>query len=154
MKSILEKSEDGTITLTIIIPSTLVKTTLDEVLNEIAKNASISGFRKGKAPKKLVKDKIDKEKAREEVLKKLLPQGYSEAINEHNIKPIMNPRIHVESLEEEKDWKFTAKTCEAPTVDLNGYKDSIQKITAKNKIIIPGKEQEPVNLDEIINELL
>lgn len=154
MKSIIEKSQDGTITLTITIPTDLVKTTFDEVLDDISKNASISGFRKGKAPKKLVKDKVDKEKAREEVLNKLLPQGYSKAINEHNIRPIMNPRIHVESLEENKDWKFTAKTCEAPTVDLNGYKDNIQKITAKSKIIIPGKEQQPVNLDEIIAELL
>ena len=153
MKSTIEKGEDGTITLTITIPADLVKTTFDEVLDDIAKNASISGFRKGKAPKKLVKDKVDKEKAREEVLKKLLPQGYSQALNEHNIRPIMNPKIHVESLEEDKDWKFTAKTCESPTVNLNGYKNNIQKITAKSKIVIPGKEQQPVNLDEIINEL-
>ena len=153
MNSTIEKGEDGTITLTITIPADLVKTTFDEVLDDIAKNASISGFRKGKAPKKLVKDKVDKEKAREEVLKKLLPQGYSQALNEHNIRPIMNPKIHVESLEEDKDWKFTAKTCESPTVNLNGYKNNIQKITAKSKIVIPGKEQQPVNLDEIINEL-
>jgi len=154
MKSIIEKSEDGTITLTITIANTLVKTALDDVLDDIAKNASISGFRKGKAPKKLVRDKIDKEKAREEVLKKLLPQEYSKAINEHNLRPIMNPRIHVESLEEGKDWKFTAKTCETPVVNLNEYKNSVQKITAKSKIVIPGKEQQPVNLDEIITELL
>jgi len=154
MDSIVERSPDGTITLTITIPNALIEKAFDEITEELAKEISIPGFRKGKAPKKIVKEKINKDKLREDALKRLLPKAYSEAISKHNIKPIMNPRIHVQNLEEGKDWKFTAKTCEAPLVDLKNYKESIRKLTAGSKIAIPGKEEKPVSLEEIINTLL
>lgn len=154
MDSTITQEDDGTIILDISIPQTLIKKTTIEIVDQTVRSANVPGFRKGKAPKKIVSERIDKEKIKEEVLKKLLPQSYADAVKKHDIKPIINPRIHVESLEEGKDWKFTAKTCETPTADLNGYKDNIQKITAKSKIVIPGKEQQPVNLDEVIAELL
>ena len=55
---------------------------------------------------------------------------------------------------EGKDWKFSALTCEAPEIELKDYKDSIKKLTAKAKIIIPGKEQKSVPFNEIVAELL
>ena len=58
----------------------------------------------------------------------------------------------MEILEDDKDWKFTASTCEAPQVDLNGYKENIKKITSGTKIII-RKEQKETSFEEIITEL-
>lgn len=153
MDSIIEKQEDGTIILNITIPSKIVGDTTEIVLEEVVKSASVAGFRKGKAPKKIVEGKVDKAKVKEEVLKKLLPQAYAQEIKKHDIKPIINPRIHVDILEDGKDWKFTASVCEAPQVDLNGYKENIKKITAKSKIIIPGKDPQEASLDEIMAEL-
>jgi len=153
MDSTIEKQEDGTIILNITIPSKTVKDAAGIVLEEVVKSANVAGFRKGKAPKKIVEEKIDKDKIKEEVLKKLLPQAYADAVKKHDIKPIINPRVHVEILEDDKDWKFTASTCEAPQVDLNGYKENIRKITSGTKIIIPGKEQKETSFEEIITEL-
>ena len=140
----LQKEPNGTIRLTVTIPASDVKKTWEEVLADVVKNIEVPGFRKGKAPRNLVEGKVDKEKIREEVLKKLLPIAYTEAIKTHGIKPIINPKIHVEKLEDSetnKDWQFTALTCEAPVIKLGKYKENIQKITAKAKIIIPGKEK-------------
>jgi len=153
MESAIEKQEDGTIILNITIPSKIVKDTTEIVLEEVVKSANVAGFRKGKAPKKIVESKVDKDKVKEEVLRKLLPKYYADAVKKHDIKPIINPRIHVETLEDDKDWKFTASTCEAPQIDLNGYKENIKKITAKAKIIIPGKEPKEASFDEIMTEL-
>ena len=153
MESVIEKQEDGTIILNITIPQKTVKETTDEIIVSIAKSANIAGFRKGKAPKKIVEGKIDKDRVKEDVLKKLLPKYYADAVKKHNIRPIINPRIHVGTLEEDKDWKFTASTCEAPEVDLNGYKENIKKITARSKIAIPGKEDKEASFDEIMIEL-
>ncbi len=138
----MQKEPNGTIKLTITIPNSDVKKTWEEVMIEVVKSAEIQGFRKGKAPKKLVEEKVDKEKIREEVLKKLLLTAYTNAIRTQGIKPIINPKIHVEKLEDpdtDKDWQFTALTCESPAIKLGKYKEAIQKITAKSKIIIPGK---------------
>lgn len=156
MISALQKQTDGTIQLTITIPISDVEKVRNEVVEEMVKAAELPGFRKGKAPQKLVEEKLDKEKIREEVLKKILPQFYIQAVTEHKIKPIINPKIHVQKLEEDKDWQFIALTCEAPEISLGSYRDNIQKITAKSKIILPGKEankQEP-KMDEIVKALL
>lgn len=162
MTTAFNKTEDGTITLTITLSNDEVKKAWDEVVEEMVKNASLPGFRKGKAPKKLVEEKLDKAKIREEVLKKLLPQAYVDAIKEHNLKPIINPRIHVHELKDDSDWQFTAVSCEGPEVKLGNYKDNIKKITAKEKIIIPGKEpsfgsaqdRQKTNFDDIVKTLL
>lgn len=157
----LQKEPNGTIRLTITIPSIEIKKTWEEVMTEVVNNAEIQGFRKGKAPRKLVEEKADKEKIREEVLKKLLPVAYTEAIKTQGIKPIINPKIHVEKLEDpspagepNKDWQFTALTCESPVVKLGKYKESIKSVTAKNKIAIPGKEPTPAKFEDIVKVLL
>lgn len=170
MISAMQKEPNGTIRLTITIPSSDVKKTWDEVVDEAVKNAELPGFRKGKAPKNLVEEKADREKIREEVLKKLLPLAYTQAIKTHEIKPIINPKIHVEKIEdpqtlseqsESKGWQFTALTCEQPAIKLNNYKDKIKSITAKSKIVIPGKpfgeaqgKEQEVKFEDIVKALL
>ncbi len=160
----MQKEPNGTIRLTITIPSEDVKKTWDEVMEEVVKNAEIQGFRKGKAPRKLVEEKTDREKIKEEVLKKLLPIAYTQAVKTQGIKPIINPKIHIEKLENDKDWQFTALTCEAPVIKLGNYKDNVKKITAKSKIIIPGKESfgkaqdfaaaQPAKFEDVVKALL
>ena len=59
----------------------------------------------------------------------------------------------MEILEDDKDWKFTASTCEAPQVDLNGYKENIKKITSGDKNYYSRKEQKETSFEEIITEL-
>lgn len=154
MTTAFNKTEDGTITLTITLSNDEVKKAWDEVVEDMIKSASLPGFRKGKAPKKLVEDKLDKAKVKEETLKKLLPKAYVEAVKEHDLKPVMNPRIHVHELKDDSNWQFEAITCETPEVKLNNYKENIRKVTAKEKIIIPGKEPQKINFDEIVKALL
>jgi len=153
----LQKEPNGTIRLTITIPAEDVKKTWEEIMDEVIKNTEVQGFRRGKAPRKLAEEKVDREKIKEEVLRKLLPLAYTEAIKIQGLKPIINPKIHVEKLENpdtNKDWQFTALTCETPAIKLGKYKDSVQKVTAKSKIIVPGKESIPAKFEDIVKALL
>ncbi len=152
--STLKREADGTIELSITLPAALVNKTWEEVVEQMVKSATLPGFRQGKAPRKMVEEKLDKERIREEVLKKVLPQAYIEAVKEHKINPIINPKIHVEKLDEGKDWQFSAITCEVPEVKLNNYKEEVKKVTAKSKIVIPGKEKPAPSLDEIIKIMI
>jgi len=155
MNSKINKQPDGTIKLDISISAKDIAATKELVVEEYVKNMQLPGFRKGKAPKKAVEDKIDQEKLREEILRKLLPKYYVQAITDHKLNPILNPKIHIHKINgENEDWQFEAITCEAPEIDLGGYKESIKKITAKSKIVIPGKEQQQVSFDDIVKELL
>jgi FKBP-type peptidyl-prolyl cis-trans isomerase (trigger factor) len=154
MTTAIKRDEDGTIQLTVNLPWELVKKTKEEVIEEHAERSEMPGFRKGKAPKKLVEENLNQDHLREDVLKKLLPQGYVEALKEHKLNPVLSPKVHVESMEENKDWAFTAFTAEAPEVTLGKYKDAVSKVTAKSKIIVPGKEPTPVSFEDISKALL
>lgn len=153
----LHKDEDGTIKLTITIPLDLVKKTRIEVVDDFSKHAELPGFRKGKAPKKLVEEHLSEEKINEEILKKLIPQTYLEAVKEHTLKPITSPKIHVTKLDDNPPvggWQFDAILCEAPKVELNSYKENVKKITAKSKIVLPGKEPAPPKFEDIVKTVL
>jgi FKBP-type peptidyl-prolyl cis-trans isomerase (trigger factor) len=154
MISAIQKSEDNTITLTITIPAKRVEQAREEMIEEFVKTADIKGFRKGKAPRKLVEQRLDPEKLKEEILKKLLPQTYVEAIQENKVNPIMSPQIHVQAVEDGKDWQYVAVTCETPNITLGDYKKKVKDATAKQKIALPGKEAQPVSFDEIVKILL
>jgi FKBP-type peptidyl-prolyl cis-trans isomerase (trigger factor) len=153
-KPIIEKQADGTIKITITLPTKDVEEAKKEVVAELSKTAKLAGFRKGKAPEAMVAGALNQEQVREETLKKLLPNAYAQAIQQNNLKPIMNPKIHIEKIEDDKDWEFVALTCEMPEVDLSDYKKGVKDITAKSKIIIPGKEQQKPSMEDIMKAVL
>jgi FKBP-type peptidyl-prolyl cis-trans isomerase (trigger factor) len=153
MKSTLARTDDGTIQLTVTIPWEKVVKAREEVVAKTASSAKMPGFRAGKAPKKLVEDNVDVQKIQEEVLKEVLPQAYIEAIQEHELKPIVNPKVHVQKIQENEPWIFTADTCELPEITLGNYKEAVKELTAKNKIAVPGKEQQQVSMDEMMQVL-
>ena len=154
MTSAILKHEDGTIELTVTVPWALVKKEKEHVIDEHVKVSELPGFRKGMAPKDLVEKSLDKDHIREDILRKLLPGTYVEVLKEHKLNPILNPKLHVDKLEEEKDWVYTAFTAEAPNVLLTNYKDEVKKITAKSKIIVPGKEPVSVSFEEISSAII
>jgi len=106
MAATFERLEDGTIQLTIPLPWPDIQKTREEVINQAVDGAEMPGFRKGKAPKEMVEKSLDEAKLRDEVLKKILPKAYIDAVQEHKLQPIMNPKIQIQKIEDGKDWEF------------------------------------------------
>lgn len=89
------------------------------------KNIQLPGFRKGTAPKHLAETQLDSEKLLSQALEHLLPEKFTQAVQEHSLKPIMYPRIQILSGKSGQTWQFLATTCEAPSVHLRDYKSSL-----------------------------
>lgn len=142
MTAAIQKLEKGTIELTISIPWATVKTHYDQAVDEAVTNAELPGFRKGKAPRNLVIEKLDKSKTYEEMLQKLIPEVYNAAIKDHNLHPIIMPKVELKEAEEEKDWKLRVLTCEKPAITLGDYKKAISELNSNKakKIWTPGAE--------------
>lgn len=150
-----KKTPDGTIELQLVLPWKEIETQWKIVTAEMVKNLNLPGFRKGKAPAKLAEDKLDKAAVRNEIINHMLPAVYAKALKDNNVKPIMDPQIHIDgTIEDGKDWVFHALTCEAPVVELGKYKEAVAKITAKSKIVVPGKEAEQPKFEDIIEAVL
>ncbi|MDP2670861.1 MAG: trigger factor family protein, partial [bacterium] len=138
-RSILAKTETGEIQLSITIPASEVKEAYGRVFEKTANSAELSGFRKGKAPKKLVEEKVDKSKVYEEVIQEIVPQAYIEAIQEHKLEPIISPKVELLKAKEDEDWEIRATTCEAPKVELGDYKAEIKKSLGTGKLWTPDR---------------
>ncbi len=153
-KSTIERLEDGTIKLVITIPKEKVVKAQEAAIVAASKQVDIPGFRKGNAPRKVVEEKLNKEKIKEEVLRDILPESYQQAVLEHQIRPVMNPKIHIEKLMDGEDWIFEALTCEAPEVKTGDYKKAVKAVTAKSKLVLPGKEPQKPSFEDIAKALL
>lgn len=142
MTTALTRLSGSAFELTLTVPWADVKTVYDKVFDELSAEIEIEGFRKGKAPKNLIEEKIDKNKIYSEVINRILPESYQKALEEHKLMPIVSPKIQIASAEEEKDWQFIAKAAEKPKVDLDGYQEAVKTINASGKIWKPGDSPE------------
>jgi trigger factor len=140
------------IEIQVTIPHRRVGEEFEKVLEEAAKKVEIEGFRKGHAPKDLVRKKIDRPKAYGEVVNRLVTTAYNEAVKQHFLKPIVSPRIELLQFEPEanKDLIFKATTTERPEVTLGDYKTKLAKLPAKGwsasgrKVQIVGPDGQPL----------
>lgn len=141
--SVLARTDDGTLQLTLTIPGNLVQTKKEEALKVLSEKVEIPGFRRGKAPKEIAQKRIDKQDLYNEMLSRLLPEVYADSVEEHKLKPILAPRFEILSVSDENDnsWVVRAVTCELPNVEVGDYRNSVKGVLPASNIVIPGKEE-------------
>ncbi len=88
MKVNSEKIEDCQISLNVEAEVGEMEKALDETYHRLVSKASISGFRKGKAPRAVLEQYVGKDALLSEALEYLVPQLYKQAIELEKIKPV------------------------------------------------------------------
>ena len=106
--------------LTIAIPGDRVDTAVNARLQEAAQTIRLNGFRQGKVPLKVVKNKFGKG-VRQEVVGELMNQTYFEAIAQESLKPAGQPQIEPTSMDEGKDVEFVAVFEVYPEIELPDF---------------------------------
>ena len=108
MKSEIKKSEGLVREVEIEVPADRVKEEFDKVYQGYRKNAKIKGFRPGKAPMNVVRQKYA-EAAREDVLEKLVEESYPKALKEQDVKAATHPSFPDIQIAEGETLKYTAR---------------------------------------------
>ncbi len=82
---------------------------------------NIPGFRKGKAPRQLIELNYGKEIFYEDAINELLPDAYSQAIEEFKLEPVDRPDVDIDDIEKDKPIiaKFSVEV--KPEVKLGDY---------------------------------
>lgn len=106
--------------LTIAIPGDRVDMAVNARLQEAAQTIRLNGFRQGKVPLKVVKNKFGKG-VRQEVVGELMNQTYFEAIAQESLKPAGQPRIEPTRMDEGKDVEFVAVFEVYPEIELPDF---------------------------------
>ncbi len=111
----------------VTVPWKTVKVAYDAVLQKLAQTVKADGFRKGKVPPAIVEKMVEQNKLFEEVLDRVLPQAYSDALKAEKKLPISRPEIEPIHMEKDKDWEFAIYFAEKPEITLGKFQDAVKK---------------------------
>ncbi len=107
MQVSLETLSDLERKLTIEVPAEKIDSQLQSRLSDAAKTFQMKGFRKGKVPIKVIKDRFG-EGLRQEVLSEVMNQSYYEAVSQEKVKPAGYPKIEPVNIKAGENLTFTA----------------------------------------------
>ncbi len=139
----IARTDDGTIQINFSIPKIDIDKAQETAISELAKDVTLPGFRKGKAPLDKAKEKIDAGKLLEKTLGKILPEAYTKALTDNKIRPIIYPKFEI--FKQGETWEVQAKVAELPEVDLGDFKNlvggAIRAELLKKELTKEEKEQ-------------
>ena len=95
---------------------------MDYSYNKNKGSINIQGFRKGKAPRKLIEAQYGKSIFYDDAINFVLPEAYDKVIADNNIEAVSKPEIDITSIDENEGVKFTAEVYVKPEVKLGNYK--------------------------------
>ncbi len=118
----VEKLEKGMAKLTIEVPAEELDKAIEGAYQKNKNRISIPGFRKGKAPRKMIEQMYGKEVFYEDAVNALIPDAYEKALEECTEDIVSSPKIAVVQVETGKPFIFTAEVALKPEVTLGKYK--------------------------------
>ncbi|WP_426705485.1 trigger factor [Corynebacterium auriscanis] len=121
MKSSVEKLSATRTKITVEVPFEELKPEFDKAYASLAQQVNMPGFRKGKAPAKLLEARLGRGMVLDQVINEMLPSRYSQAVDEHDLKVLSQPDIDITELEDGKHVIFTAEVDVRPEIDVPDF---------------------------------
>ena len=116
-----EKTENSAYELVIEVGAAEFQAAVDKVYNRQKNRINVPGFRKGKAPRKIVEKMYGAEIFYDDAISLAYPDAYEAALKETELKPVAYPQLEV--LEVNADgFTFKATVTVKPDVSIKDYK--------------------------------
>jgi len=126
------------------LPAERIEQEIDSRLKRVGKTAKIKGFRPGKVPAKVVRQRYGKQ-VRDEVLGELMQKSYSEAVVQEKLNPAGGPKIEADDGTDGSSFAYVATFEIMPEVELQG----LDKIKVEKPAVDIGDS----DLDAMIEKL-
>ena len=122
MKVAVTKKEHNITELVIELPVEEVAKAYDKAFKKLVQQVNIPGFRKGKAPRKMIEKRVGEDGMRSEAFDFIIPDAYRQAVAENNVEPVGRPEVTDVTLNEGEPCVFTVSVITKPEVVLGEYK--------------------------------
>lgn len=132
MNSQLHEVEKSQVKLEVEVPYEDMAPDIKIAVKALSNYANIPGFRKGKAPQAILENYVGIDAILEEASQGVVAKSYSEAILEHELEPVVQPKIEITQLKKNEPMKYIAHITLKPDVTLGQYKG----IEVTKKVVI------------------
>ena len=136
MKSTVETLGPTRVRLAVEVPFEELKPSFDAAYKKIGAQVRIPGFRPGKAPARIIDQRIGRAAVIEEAVNTALPKAYGEAVRESGVRALGQPDIEVTSLDDGKQLAFTAEVDVRPEItlpDLTGVAVTVDDVSVSDE---------------------
>ena len=122
MSTTYEKLSSNKAKLSFTFPAEQFDEAMQKAFLKIRKSINIPGFRRGKAPRKIVEAMYGESILYDDAINLLFPDAYEAAVKENDLKPVDQPEFNLEEIGSGKDLKFNVEVYVQPDVTLGQYK--------------------------------
>ena len=153
MKSAVETLSPTRAKLTVEVPFSELKPSLDAAYKKIAQQVNIPGFRRGKVPSVIIDRQIGRGAVLDEAINEALPKLYVQALQSNSLEPLAQPEIEVTKFEDNETLEFTAEVDIRPQITLPEL-DGIEVSVASVEVSDQDVEQQVQELRERFGTLV
>jgi trigger factor len=114
----VEIIDDVKVRLTVEAEPARIKEFFDRAARELAKQISVPGFRKGKAPRRVVEQRVGAAAIAQAALEEALQDLYLEALTVESLDTVARPEVDVQRFDEEEGCAFTATVEVRPRIEV------------------------------------
>lgn len=106
--------------ITVRVPKETIQAEVQQTFDDLAANAVVPGFRRGRAPRRLLEARFG-QVVREQVEERLIARSYQEALQEHNLEPVGSPDVSNIEFDPEKELRYEVLLEIKPIFEVEGY---------------------------------
>ncbi len=138
MSHTYEKLSSNKAKLTFVIPAEQFDEAMNKAYLKNRGRINVPGFRKGKAPRKLIENMYGEGVFYDDALDMIFPEVYPAAIEAEGLQPVDRPEVDVQEIGSGKELKFTCEFFVRPDVELGQYKGlevEVEKQTVTDDLV-------------------
>lgn len=140
----VEKLPKQTYKITVKIPWEEIEKSKEEALDRLIATTEVEGFRKGKAPRTLAREKLGEERLLDDGVQHLMSHVYVELLKKNNLKPYIDPKVSIINAKDKTEWEVLFEVAESPVLtklaDYKAIATEVKGNIKKDDIWVPGKE--------------
>ena len=123
MTSTFEKLSSNKVKLNFTVEPEKFEEGIKKAYQKMVKKINIPGFRRGKAPMKVIEAHYGESVFYEDAFDAIFPEIYQAALTEHNVDVVDRPELDVEQIGRGKELKFSVEVFVRTDVTLGEYKN-------------------------------
>ena len=122
MSTTVEKISSNKVKLSFDVDAAKFDEAMGKAYLKVRSHVNIPGFRKGKAPRKLIENMYGEAVFYDEAFELIFDEVYGPAVEENNVEVVDRPEIDIQEIGSGKNLKFTCEVFVKPDVTLGEYK--------------------------------